>query len=162
LNEDKAMFALLNRRPEPVDDMLLLAARILLSAIFIHEGLDLALHAEGAVAAMGRLGVPWPFALSTIALQLGAGLAIAIGWHTRLSALALGLFCIATAICFHTAFGRHDELLQFEKDLAIAGGMGMLFVRGAGRFSLDGYHVGQFMDRPYSLTAREREPSQVA
>lgn len=46
----------------------------------------------------------------------------------RLAALTLGLFCIATATLFHTNFGNRNELLHFEKDLAIAGG---LFALGA-------------------------------
>lgn len=153
------MFARLTRRPDPVDDMLLFGARMLLSAIFVHEGLDLALHAERAVAAMGHLGVPWPIALCTIALQLGAGLAIAVGWQTRASALALSLFCIATATLFHANLGRHEELLQFEKDLAIAGGLAALVVSGAGRFALERRRSRQGVTRSSSLEIGHPKPS---
>ncbi len=131
------MLTLFNRMPEAVEDMLLVVGRLLLSGIFIHEGIDLAFHLAGAIAAMGKLGVPWPMVLATITLQLCAGLAIALGWQTRPAALGLGLFCVATATLFHANVGRHDELLQFEKDLAIAGGMSVLFVRGSGRFALE-------------------------
>jgi putative oxidoreductase len=66
-------------------------------------------------------------------------LAIAIGWHARLGAAALGLFCVATAILFHTNFASRNELLHFEKDLAIAGGMFVLMLRGAGGLSIDAF-----------------------
>jgi len=46
------------------------------------------------------------------------------------------LFCLATAILFHTNFAVRNELLHFEKDLAIAGGMFILTLRGVGGYSL--------------------------
>jgi putative oxidoreductase len=84
------------------------------------------------------MGVPPSLLIATIALQLLGGVAIAIGWHARLGAAALGLFCLATAVLFHQNFAVRNELLHFEKDLAIAGGMFVLMVRGAGAWSLDG------------------------
>ena len=53
-------------------------------------------------------------------------------------ALSLGLFCLVTACLFHTNFSIRNELLHFEKDIAIAGGMFVLVVCGAGRWSMDG------------------------
>lgn len=86
---------------------------------------------------MAALGVNLPLFVATVALQLGAGLSLASGLLTRLGAIALGLFCLATAMLFHTNFGSQNELLHFEKDLAISGGMFVLAVAGAGRVSLD-------------------------
>jgi uncharacterized membrane protein YphA (DoxX/SURF4 family) len=51
---------------------------------------------------MAKMGVPAAALIPTIALQLVAGLAIAVGWHARSAAAALGLFCLATAFLFHT------------------------------------------------------------
>jgi putative oxidoreductase len=88
---------------------------------------------------MAKMGVP-AFALPlVIALQLAAGASIAVGWYARVGAAALGLFCLATAFLFHTNFAVRNELLHFEKDLAIAGGMLVLVVCGAGRWSVDGW-----------------------
>ena len=72
-----------------------------------------------------------------IVLQIAAGLYVSLGLLTRLGAVALGLFCLATAVLFHTNFASQNELLHFEKDLAIAGGMFVLAVVGAGALSLD-------------------------
>ena len=69
-----------------------------------------------------------------------------MGWHARLGAAALGLFCLATAILFHTNFANRNELLHFEKDLAIAGGMFILMLRGAG-----GYSVQHWPNRERSM-----------
>jgi putative oxidoreductase len=128
------MFA---RAVEPLADPLLLLARFLLALIFVHEGASLILHFPEASLAMAKLGVPPPLLAATIALQLGAGTMLALGWHAREAALALALFCVATAFLFHTNFAIQNELLHFEKDLAIAGGMVVLAVEGSGALSLD-------------------------
>ncbi len=123
-------------------DLLLLLGRLLLSLIFLHEGLSLAANATATMVSFEKLGLPAPVALSTIALQIGAGLCIAAGFLTRLGALALGLFCVATAFLFHTNFASQNELLHFEKDLAIAGGMLVLAVSGPGSISVVEFRRG--------------------
>jgi putative oxidoreductase len=119
------------------DDVVLLASRLLLAWLFVHESIALASNFDLAAGSMGKLGVPPSLLIATIALQLSAGVAIAVGWQARLGAAALGLFCLATAILFHMNFGNRNELLHFEKDLAIAGGMFLLMIRGAGAWSVD-------------------------
>jgi len=71
-------------------------------------------------------------------ILLFAGAALLAGWLTRVAALALALFCIATAVLFHTDFAIRNELLHFEKDLAIAGGLFVLAASGPGACSADG------------------------
>jgi putative oxidoreductase len=121
-----------------IQDAVLLISRLLLALIFLHEGAFLVANVGPTSASMAKLGVPPFLFVATIALQLVAGSAIAAGWHARWGALALGLFCLATAILFHTNFSNRNELLHFEKDLAIAGGMFVLMVHGAGGWSIDG------------------------
>jgi putative oxidoreductase len=122
-----------------LDNIILLAGRLLLAWIFVHEGVFLAANFDAASAGMTKIGVPALALIPTIALQLVAGIAIAVGWHARLGAAALGLFCLATAILFHTNFANRNEVLHFEKDLAIAGGMFVLMLRGAGGYSVDAH-----------------------
>ena len=121
------------------DDIVLLAGRLLLAWIFLHEGAFLLANYSASSAAMAKMGAPATALAPVIALQLVAGLSIAVGYYTRCGALALGLFCLATAFLFHTNFAIRNELLHFEKDIAIAGGMFVLMVRGAGRWSVDGW-----------------------
>ncbi len=122
-----------------LENVVLLASRLLLAWIFVHEGASLATNFDAASVGMAKMGVPAAALIPTIALQLVAGLAIAVGWHARLGAAALGLFCVATAILFHNNLANRNELLHFEKDFAIAGGMFVLMLRGAGSLSVDAY-----------------------
>jgi putative oxidoreductase len=131
------MYKVLEAKRAIADNFILLASRLLLAWIFVHEAVFLAVNFDVASASMTKMGVPAFALVATIALQLGAGIAIAVGWHARLGAMALGLFCLATAVLFHTNFANRNELLHFEKDLAIAGGMFVLMLRGSGRWSVD-------------------------
>src|SRR5882724_13205186 len=120
------------------DDIVLLAG-LLLAWIFLHEGAFLLANYSASSAGMAKMGVPAFVPPLVIALQLAAGASIAVGWYARCGAAALGLFCLATAFLFQTNFAVRNELLHFEKDLAIAGGMFVLVVCGAGRWSVDGW-----------------------
>jgi putative oxidoreductase len=131
------MGQMLEARRVIAENFVLLVSRLLMAWIFVHEGVLLVLNFEGASAGMAKMGVPASALIATIMLQLAAGTAIAAGWHARLGAMALGLFCIATAVMFHANFANRNELLHFEKDLAIAGGMFVLMLRGSGRWSID-------------------------
>jgi putative oxidoreductase len=111
--------------------------RLLLAAIFLHEAWAKLTAYDAAVAYMQAFGLPgWllPFA---IAVELVGGLLVIAGLYTRIAALALAVFCVATAVIFHTKFSNRNELLHFEKDLAIAGGFLVLAARGAGAWALD-------------------------
>jgi putative oxidoreductase len=128
-----------------LNNLILLIGRLLLAWIFVHEGAFLVLNFDSAAAGMGKLGVPQYLLAATIVLQLLAGLAIAVGWWARAGAAALGLFCVTTAILFHHNFAVRNELLHFEKDLAIAGGMFVLMLRGAGDWSVTAWASGRGM-----------------
>jgi putative oxidoreductase len=112
--------------------------RVLLAALFILEGWSKVRGYQAAAGYMDRYGVPGVLLPAVIALELGAGLMLVVGWHTRLAAIALAGFCVAAAVLFHNQFLDRGHLLHFEKDLAIAGGLLVLAVAGAGRWSIDG------------------------
>ena len=117
----------------------LLAGRLLLVFIFLHEGWSILGNYAGAAAYMQKSGVPsWLLPL-VIALQLGGGALIAAGIMTRFAALAFAVFCAFTAILFHWQFADRNQLLHFQKDLAIAGGFLVLACCGPGNWSIDRY-----------------------
>jgi putative oxidoreductase len=78
----------------------------------VHEGLVLATHFEGVAKVMVALGVGLPLDRHHSA-AVGCGLCVGLGLLTRLGAMALGLFCLATATLFHTNFANQNELLHF-------------------------------------------------
>jgi putative oxidoreductase len=122
---------------EPLAAVGLTVGRLLLASLFILEGWSKIRGYQGAVAYMDRYGVPSLLLPAVIALELGGGLMLAVGWRTRLAAFALAVFCISAAVLFHNQLGDRGQLLHFEKDFAIAGGLLVLAVAGAGRWSLD-------------------------
>ena len=72
-----------------------------------------------------------------IFLEVLGGLAIIVGWQTRWVALALAGFCVLSALIFHNNFADQNEMANFMKNIAIAGGFLFLFANGAGAWSLD-------------------------
>jgi putative oxidoreductase len=111
--------------------------RLLLVALFILEGWSKLRGYDAAVGSMNRFGVPGVLLPAVIALELGASLMIVVGWQTRIAAVALATFCVLTAVFFHGNVADRGQLLQFEKNFAIAGGLLVLAAAGAGRWSLD-------------------------
>jgi putative oxidoreductase len=116
-----------------------LAGRCLLAVIFLHEAAAKLAGYSAALAYMQAFGVPGQLLPLAIAVELGCGLLILLGYHTRAAALILAGFCVAAAVLFHTRFGDRNQLLHFEKDLAIAGGLLVLFAHGAGAWALDAF-----------------------
>ena len=110
----------------------LLTGRLLLAALFIHEGLAKLSSYAAAAAYSKAFGVPEVLLPIAIAVELGCGLLIALGLYSRVAALALAGFCVATALLFHTKFAERNQLLHFEKNLAIAGGFLVLAATGPG------------------------------
>ena len=114
----------------------LLAGRLLLALVFVHEGWSIIGTYSGAAAYMQKFGVPSILLPAVIALELGGGLLIAAGVLTRVVAAAFAVFCVLTALLFHWQFADGNQLLHFQKDLAIAGGFLVLAVAGPGNWSM--------------------------
>jgi putative oxidoreductase len=118
-----------------------LAGRILLGLLFVLEAfMKLGAYAD-AVRYMVAYGVPGQLLPAAIALELGAGLMLMVGWHTRLVALGLAAFCVVAALIFHTKFSDLNQLIHFQKDLALAGAFLVVWARGAGAFSVDAWRA---------------------
>jgi putative oxidoreductase len=111
--------------------------RLLLASLFILEGWSKLRGYDGAVTYMQRYGIPGAFLPAVIALELVGGVMIAIGWQARLAAAALATFCVLAAVLFHANFADRNQLLHFEKDLAIAGGLLLLAITGPGPWSVE-------------------------
>jgi putative oxidoreductase len=113
-----------------------LAARIALAALFIIAGFAKIGGYEGTAGYMQSMGVPGVLLPLVIALELVGGLAIAVGYRTRLVAFLLAGFSVLSGLIFHSPLDPAEQT-QFLKNLAIGGGFLLLVVHGAGRYSLD-------------------------
>jgi putative oxidoreductase len=116
--------------------------RLLLAALFLYDGWIVVNNYGATADYLAQFGVPPLLLIPALILQVVGGLFIAVGWNTRLAALALSLFCISTALIFHSQFGDPNEAIHFWKDLAIAGGLLILAAHGAEAISLDS-HLGK-------------------
>ena len=116
------------------------AGRILLAAIFILSGFSKVADPASALGYIGSVGLPFPeLALGgAILVEIVGGIALIIGYRTRLVALALAAFSIATAIFFHSALGDQNQFIHFFKNVAMAGGLLQVAAFGGGAISLDG------------------------
>ena len=114
-----------------------LAGRILLSILFLIEGIGKISIQEDVVMYMESYGVPGIFFIPAIILEILFPLLLIVGYKTKLVALVMALFTFSVAIIFHTDFSEGMEKIIFLKDLAIAGGFLIVFVRGAGKYSID-------------------------
>lgn len=114
-----------------------LAARILLSVLFIVAGLGKLADVQGFIGYMTSGGVPAILAWPTIALELLGGLAILVGFQTRLVALLLAGFSLVTGVMFHFVPADQMMMTMFFKNLGLAGGFLLLAAHGAGAWSVD-------------------------
>ena len=121
------------------DAPVLLLGRILASAIFILAGWGKLTAAAATKGYFAKAGVPLPEIAYyvAVAVELGGGLLLLLGLQTRMVALVLAVFCVATALLAHTDFADRGQLINFEKNMAMTGGFLAFTVAGAGRFSLD-------------------------
>jgi len=121
-----------------VNASLVMAARLLASAIFISAGLSkLGAGYAGTQAYMASAGVPGTLLPFVIALEIGGGLSLILGFQTRLTAFVLAGFCIVTGMLFHSGTDQMQQIMLM-KNFAMAGGLLAFTVFGAGRLSLDG------------------------
>ena len=111
--------------------------RIFLSTIFLFEGINKIFNYESTIKYMESFNVPELLAIPTIILEILFPLLLIIGYQTKLSALVLAIFTLATALIFHTDFTNQMQLISFLKNFAIAGGFLILFINGGGKYSLD-------------------------
>ena len=111
--------------------------RLLLSAIFLINGIGKIFNYEGTTQYMENFDVPGYLIIPAITVEILFPILLIIGYYTKFSALVLSLFTLALAIIFHTDFSNQMQLMSFLKNIAIAGGFLIIFVYGPGKYSID-------------------------
>ena len=115
-------------------------ARILLAQIFVLAGISKITGYAGTQGYMESMGVPGMLLPLVILLELGGGLALIIGWQTRLVSYALAGFTVIAALIFHSNLADQMQMIMFMKNLSLAGGLMLLALHGAGSLSLEKRH----------------------
>ena len=96
--------------------------RILISSLFLIEGVRKFFFQEETIMYMEDYGVPEILFFPSIILEILFPILLIIGYKSRFSASIMALFTLTVAIIFHTNFENQMELIIFLKDFAIAGG----------------------------------------
>jgi putative oxidoreductase len=125
-------------------DELILPARLLLATLFLIFGWRKVRDYSGTLAQMTQLGLPMPIVPTVVSIftEVPVAFAVAIGVFTRPAAALMALYALGTALIGHrywTVKGADyvDTLEGFYKDLSVMGGFLLLFITGAGKYSID-------------------------
>lgn len=121
-----------------------LVGRLLLALLFVPVGFSKIGGFDGTVGYIASKGLPAPTlgAVIAILIEVGLGLALALGFKARFAALVLAVFSVVSGILFHNFWAMEAaqvmvNQIMFMKNLAIAGGLLGVVAWGAGAFSLD-------------------------
>ena len=111
--------------------------RLLIALIFFISGINKISGYEGTQGYMEAMGVPGGLLPLVIVTEIVLGLAVIVGYRTRLAAFGLAGFTLLSGILFHANFDDQMQMIMFMKNLAITGGFLFLVAHGAGAWSLD-------------------------
>jgi putative oxidoreductase len=113
--------------------------RLLIGLPFAMSGFGKLATYSKTTAMIAAVGLPVPPVAYAVAIlvELGGGLLLVAGYQVRLVATALALFCFATALSFHSNFADQNQMINFLKNVMMAGGLLQIAAFGAGGLSLD-------------------------
>lgn len=116
-----------------------LLGRVLLSIIFLLAGFGKLTDIASTTAYFSSYSLPAPGVAAVVAglIELLGGLAVLVGFQTRAAACVLALFCMATALIAHMDWSDMNNMINFQKNLAMAGGFLVLAAFGPGALSID-------------------------
>ncbi|WP_449428439.1 DoxX family protein [Rhodanobacter umsongensis] len=122
-----------------MDKLISVLARLLMAQIFIISGWQKLTGFSGTEGYFSSLGIPMVGVVTplVILIELGGGLAMLFGFKVRWVAPILALFTVGTALIAHMNFADHNQVINFMKNLAIAGGFLAFAKYGAGSASID-------------------------
>lgn len=127
------------------ENVLNLLGRIAIAALFLPAGLNKLMGVEGTTGYFASLGLPAVAVLVwiVIAIEVLGGIALILGYKTRLVAIALAVFTLLASIAGHAFWAAPADAafiaqLLFFKNIAVSGGLLVLASSGAGSISIDG------------------------
>jgi putative oxidoreductase len=130
--------------------------RLFIGLPFMMSGLSKIAGHDATIGLIKSSTLPLPPSLAyvgAIAVEVGCGLLVIVGYQTRIAAGIFCLFCLATAVFFHLHFSDPNQIFHFIKNLVMTGGLLQLVVYGAGALSLDN-HFANGRSQPSATLAR--------
>ena len=111
-----------------------LLGRIMIGLPFILSGFGKLMAHDATVGYIGSVGLPLPQVgwLIAIAVEMGGGALLVLGFRARAVAAVLAVFALATAIFFHRNFADQNQLIHFLKNVMLAGGLLQIVSFGTG------------------------------
>jgi putative oxidoreductase len=124
--------------------LLLLIARIAIVLLFILFGYPKMLGFSGTVQYMASSGAPLPTlsAIVAIIMEVPAAILIVLGFFTRPLAVIFIFYTLGTAVIGHHFWNMSGDavvpnMINFYKNVSIAGAFILLAITGPGAISLD-------------------------
>jgi putative oxidoreductase len=113
--------------------------RVLLALLFVVAGFGKIAAPTATQAYIAAVGLPLPLLgyIIAVVVEIGGGLALLVGFQTRVAAVALAAFTLATAVLFHNHLADQNTFIHFMKNLAITGGLFQVAAFGSGPLSVD-------------------------
>jgi putative oxidoreductase len=126
--------------PNVVTTIVPALGRVMISIIFVLSGLSKLAAPAMTIGYIQSVGLPLPPVAYVIAafIEVVGGIALLLGYRTRIVAGVLFLFTLATAVFVHNHFGDQNQFIHFFKNIAMAGGLLHVIAFGGGRVSVDG------------------------
>jgi len=114
-------------------------ARLLMSSLFIWAGIGKLMNPSGAAQYFVKAHIPIPDVAVwvVIVIEVLGGLAILVGFQARWVAAVLAVFCLITGFGVHLPVGDYPNMVNFYKNLVMAGGFLYVATYGAGGMSVD-------------------------
>ena len=114
----------------------MLSGRAMLASIFIIAGVSKITAYSGTQAYMESTGVPGLLLPAVITLEVVGGIAVLLGFQTRIAAALLAGFTLMAALLFHSDFSQQMQTILFMKNIAISGAFLLLFSQGPGQWAI--------------------------
>ena len=113
------------------------AARVIIASYFLAKGVGVIADPSGMTGFLEMNGVPdylrWP----NQAFEIVSALAIMLGFQTRMAAALMAIYLFWSSFILNYIPGDPVALGAFWRDLALIGGLLLLFSHGRGSFALD-------------------------
>ncbi|EAQ81976.1 DoxX family protein [Blastopirellula marina] len=130
----------------PMIPIVSIAGRVMLATIFVMSAVGNKVpNFEGVAGYMASVGVPAPHVMlaGAILFLIVGGATVAAGYYARFGAGLLLVFLVLATYYFHDFWNLEGQeaqmqMIQFMKNLSMAGAMIFVIANGSGAGSLDG------------------------